>query len=301
VHLGLVDVCDGATKGAHHLRTMAVATEAAGFRSLWFPEHVVLFDEHHSEYPYAPAPGSDAPHRLEVGPDQGIFDPFLACAAAALHTTTLRVGTGVALVAARHPLVLAKELATLDHLSGGRFDLGVGVGWLREEFDALGIAFAERGRLTDECLEAVRALWTQRRPTYEGRHVRFGEVVSFPKPVQSPHPPILVGGESDAALRRAARLGDGWYGWNRTPEEARALIARLDELLAERGRSRRDVRVLLGLAHKGPLDALADYAAAVEAEGVDELTVAARIRPDGVEDRVAEIGAALGLRPPGDP
>ncbi len=297
MRFGLADVCDGASKGAAYLAVAAPAVERAGFSSLWFPEHIVFFDRYTSEYPYPPAPGSDGEHRLPVGPDQGTFDPFFACLAAAMHTTTLRVGTGIALLTPRHPLVLAKEIASLDHLSGGRFDLGVGVGWLREEFDALGIPFGERGRMTDEHLAVMQQVWTQRRPTFDGSYYRFDEVVSFPKPLQRPHPPILVGGESAATLRRVAEHGDGWFPWNQTPEELAAGLARLDDLLADRGRRRADVKIQAGMVHRGPLEDLRAYAGAVAEVGVDELVVAVRMPPDGVEARVAEVGAALALVP----
>jgi probable F420-dependent oxidoreductase len=294
---GLIDACDGDRKDADYLARLAPAVERAGFASLWFPEHIVFLDAYESDYPYAPTPGSDQPHRLVAGPDQGTFDPFLACLAAALHTRHLRVGTGIALLAPRHPLVVAKELATLDHLSGGRFDLGIGVGWLKEEFDALGVPFHERGRMTDEHLAVLRRVWTERRPTFAGAYYHFDEVVSFPKPVQQPHPPILVGGESAASLRRVAELGDGWYPWNQTPDQLGAGLERLDDALARVGRDRKNVKIQAGLVHRGPLEDLVAYADAVEALGVEELVVTLRLPVEGIEERVAEVGEALALVP----
>ena len=128
----------------------------------------------------------------------------------------------------RHPLLWAREVSTLDHFSGGRFELGVGVGWLAEEYAALGVPFAERGRIADEHLAALREIWATDDSSFHGRHVDFTDAVSLPKPLQSPGPPIHIGGESEAALRRVARYGDGWYGWNMTPAQLAEGVERLD-------------------------------------------------------------------------
>ncbi|MBY0329849.1 MAG: LLM class F420-dependent oxidoreductase [Acetobacteraceae bacterium] len=187
--------------GATRLARLA---EAAGFDSVLAVDHVVLPDSYESTYPYS-ATGRLPGDRTAVLPDPLIWMAFAAAA-----TTRLRLMTGVIILPLRDPLVLAKQVATLDAMSGGRIELGIGVGWLREEFEALGIPFAERGRRADEYVAAMRALWREDGASYEGRHVRFAGVSSNPKPVRGAVP-IIVGGHSEAAARRAGRLGDGFF------------------------------------------------------------------------------------------
>jgi probable F420-dependent oxidoreductase len=148
-----------------------------------------------------------------AGPETPLLDPAVALAHAAAHTRTIRLATGIIILPQRNPLVLAKELASVDVLSGGRLIFGVGAGYLRPEFDALGVPFEDRGERTDEYIEAIRALWTQEEPRFEGRFVSFGGIDARPRPIQEPHPPIVVGGMSPPALRRAVRRANGWYGF----------------------------------------------------------------------------------------
>lgn len=182
----------------------ARAAEAAGFESLWTVEHVVVPAGYESTYPYDPSgrmPGSD---------DSPIPDPLVWLAYLAAATSSIRLATGVLILPQRQPVVLAKEVATLDHLSGGRLMLGVGVGWLEEEFDAIGVPFQERGARTDEALEVLRALWGQDRASYEGRFSSFEDCVVRPQPVGK-SVPLHIGGHSEAAARRAGRAGDGFF------------------------------------------------------------------------------------------
>jgi probable F420-dependent oxidoreductase len=143
----------------------------------------------------------------------------------------------------RNPVYTAKEVATLDWLSNGRVDLGVGVGWLREEFEALEVPWPRRGARTDDYLSVLRTLWCDDPSSFSGEFYSLAPCQQFPKPVQDPHPPIHIGGESDAALRRTARLGQGWHSFNRPPADLAAPLRRLDELLDIEGRSRRDITV----------------------------------------------------------
>jgi probable F420-dependent oxidoreductase len=175
---------------------VAQLAEAAGFESLWAGEHVVLPD------PQAP-PAPMAPH-------DRILDPVVALTFLAAHTSRVRLGTGIIILPQRNPLVLAKELASLDELSGGRVICGVGVGYLEPEFSALGIPFADRGARTDDYLAAMRAIWTQPTPTHHGRFVSFAGVQAHPQR----NIPIVVGGESPPAYRRAVASASGWYGFN---------------------------------------------------------------------------------------
>jgi len=228
----------GSSNARELLAAGAVAAEEAGFHSLWFGEHVVLFDETGSQYPYA-SKGSKFP----ISGEAGLMEPFTAIAFAAALTRTIRLGTGVCLVPQRPPLYTAKQVADCDVLSGGRVDFGVGIGWLREEFAALGVTFEDRAQRCREYLAAMRSLWCDSVSHHEGRSVSFPALRMFPKPIQKPHPPIIFGGESDAALRRVGDLGQGWFGFNLLPEEARQRIVVLDAILERRGRDPDSVEI----------------------------------------------------------
>ncbi len=237
--------------------TLAVEAEGHGFDSLWFAEHVVLFDEYGSRYPYA------ADGRIPVGGEAGFLDPVGALCFLAGKTSRIRLGTGICLVPQRNPVYTAKEIATADVLSGGRVDFGVGVGWLAEEFRAVATPFERRGSRTRSYLEVMRRLWCDEVSEFKDEFYELPACRQYPKPVQRPHPPIHFGGESDAALRRVADIGQGWYGFNLEPPELTERLARLDELLAERGRARSDVLVSLSPYLKGcDEDKLAAYAEA---------------------------------------
>lgn len=178
--------------------------EAAGFESLWVPEHLALPAESPSTYPYT----EDG--RPPVPTGTPCYDPFVLLSYAACATTSIRLATNVYLLPLHHPLRTARGAVTLDRLSGGRVTLGVGVGWLKDEFDWAGEEFSTRGRRTDEIIDILRRLWTEQTVDYESEHYRFGPVAFAPKPAQREGIPLEVGGTSAAALRRAARLGDGW-------------------------------------------------------------------------------------------
>jgi probable F420-dependent oxidoreductase len=158
-------------------------------------------------------------------------------------TKTVRLGTAMLLLPQRNPVYTAKEVSSLDWLSGGRVDLGIGVGWLKEEFDALNVPWERRGQRTDEYIQVLRTLWCDDTSSFSGETYDLPDCEMFPKPRQSPHPPIHIGGETDAALRRAARVGQGWHTFNRSPEELAEGLATLDTLLAEVGRSRDELRI----------------------------------------------------------
>jgi probable F420-dependent oxidoreductase len=161
----------------------------------------------------------------------------------AARTASVRLGTAMLLLPQRNPVYVAKEVSTLDWLSGGRVDLGIGVGWLKEEFDALNVPWERRGRRTDEYLEVLRTLWSDETSAYRGELYDLPACEMYPKPLQQPHPPVHIGGETPAALRRAARLGQGWHTFNRSPEQLAAGLAELDEHLEAAGRHRSDLRI----------------------------------------------------------
>jgi len=219
------------------LATLGREAESRGIESLWLPEHVVLFDDYESKYPYDPEGKFPAP------PDAGLLEPLSSLAYLAAHTSTVRLATGILLLPQRNPVYTAKEVANIDWLSGGRVDLGIGVGWLAEEFATVNVPFPRRGARADEYIRVLKSLWTDDVSSFQGEFYDLPESRMYPKPVQDPHPPIHVGGESDAALGRVARLGDGWYTFNRTPEQLEEPLATLDELLEAEGRSRADIQL----------------------------------------------------------
>ncbi|HVC43876.1 MAG TPA: LLM class F420-dependent oxidoreductase [Candidatus Binataceae bacterium] len=232
----------GLGKAAHPrvLRTIAEHADRLGFGTLWAPEHVVLFDAYReSKYPYSDDGAFAAPSTIDW------MDPFIALTFAAARTTRIRLATGICLVPEHNPLVLAKVIASLDYLSGGRFALGVGIGWSAEEFKALGIPFERRVQRTREYIDVMRKLWSEEQSTHHGEFVNFDGARSFPKPAQGGNVPIIFGGESTPALRRVAEYGNGWFGFNLTPAAAAAKIERLGALLAEKGRKAADIEMIV--------------------------------------------------------
>lgn len=189
------------------LAALAHAAEDLGFDSLWLSDHVVIPERISSSYPYSPD------GRFPTPATHPYLEPLAGLGYLAGATRHLRLGTHVLILPYRHPLLTAKMVASLDNLSGGRVDLGIGVGWMREEFEALGLServFTRRGAATDEQLRILNAVWTEDVASFEGEFYRFNRLGAKPHPLQKPYPPIWVGGHSRAALRRTARFGDGW-------------------------------------------------------------------------------------------
>lgn len=263
----------------------AKRVEAAGFSTLWVPEHVLFFPEYESSYPYSDdgkVPGNP----------NGVLEPFSVLSFVAAHTSTLRLGTGICLVPQRQPVYTAKMVADLDYLSGGRVDFGIGIGWLAEEFVALGLDFADRAARCNEYIDVMKACWGEDPVNFSGETVSISNAWFNPKPVQRPHPPIFVGGESEPALRRVARFAQGWYGFGVTPDQVEGHLARLDRHLAEVGRSRSEIKIYVS-PNRVKLDP--DVAAAYEAAGVDELVLGMFARDlDGVDARLAKLLARVG-------
>jgi probable F420-dependent oxidoreductase len=244
------------------LRSIGREVEERGFESIWVAEHVVLFDDYDSQYPYADN------GRFPAGGDAGMLEPLQALTYLAAVTDTVRLGTGICLVPQRNPVYTAKQVVDLDVLSGGRVDFGIGVGWLREEFDVVNAPFDKRGERCNDYLAVMRSLWCDDPSEYKGEFYDLPACRMYPKPVQQPHPPIHVGGETNAALRRVAEHGQGWYSFNRAPEDLPEPLARLDAKLAERGRSRADIELTV-CPYMKPVTAesIEGYAA----QGVDRL------------------------------
>ena len=261
--VGYFAVGIGPTVNPQLVRVIATTAERLGFSTIWAPEHVVLLEEYASKYPYSSG-------KFPAPPDTPIADPFTTLAYAAACTSTIRLGTGICLVPEHNPLVLAKTVATVDRLSGGRFIFGVGVGWLAEEFQALGISFDRRAHRTREYIEVMRKLWTQRSSSHQGEFVNFTSIMSYPKPVSEKGVPIWFGGESGPALRRVAEYGDGWLGFNLLPHQAAEKVKRIEELLRVNGRRRSDVHLAVS-PYTNPIraDDLKRYRDA----GVDEIAL----------------------------
>jgi probable F420-dependent oxidoreductase len=220
---------------------LARAAEASGFESIWTVEHVIWPEGYSSEYPYSPT------GKMPGDPSTPIPDPLIWLSFAAAHTSTVRLATGILILPERNPLVLAKSAATLDVLSGGRFDLGIGVGWLKEEFDALGVPFEDRGARTDDYVAAMRALWSADNASHAGRFAAFEAVSSNPKPA-SGGVPIIVGGHSKAAARRAGRLGDGFFPGKGSIDELRELFDVARQTAADSGRDPAAIELTAGHA-----------------------------------------------------
>lgn len=223
------------------LENLARTAEEVGIESIWTVEHVVVPVDYRSKYPYSETGKMPGPENIPIP------DPIVPLAFAAAVTKKLRLGTGVVILPQRHPLYVAKEMATLDVLSNGRAMLGVGIGWLQEEFDAVGIPFKQRAQRTDESIQAIRSLWKSTPEPFNGRFYKWGAVESHPKPIQQPGVPIIVGGHAEGAARRAARLGDGFF-------PARGALASLTQLLAivrdecaQIGRKPEDIEITSGI------------------------------------------------------
>jgi probable F420-dependent oxidoreductase len=237
--IGITAIGIGKAARPGTIRAVAEQADRLNIATLWAPEHVVLFDNPASKYPYT----NDG--RFLAGSTISLLDPFIGLTYAAAHSKRVRLATGICLVPEHNPLVLAKVIASLDYLSGGRLALGVGIGWAAEEFAALGIPFERRGQRTREYIEAMRKLWTDAASSYHGEFVNFDEARSFPKPAQGGKVPVIFGGESLPALRRVARLGNGWFGVNLTPDQAAVKIAKLHSLLDEYGRSHDEIEIII--------------------------------------------------------
>lgn len=234
---GLSGISGGATSYPEALVAVAQAAELVGFDTLWAGEHHVL-----------------ATSSTRIPPTSRFLNPVVALTYVAAFTRTIRLGTGVLLLPQHQPLVLAKELASLDVLSGGRLIVGIGVGWAEAEFEALGVPFHERGARAEEYLAAMRAIWSEAPVAYHGRYVSFQDVMAYPHPVQQPGPPIVMGGSAPAVLRRTIEEANGWYGFALNLEETAALLAQLREVAQRYPRPASLGELEISVAPHVPLD-----------------------------------------------
>ncbi len=283
----------------HELVDLATLAERLGFVSLWASEH--LF---HSSY---------IAERLDNRP---YWEPLTVLTAVAMATKTARLGTSVLVLPWHDPPRLAKTVATLDHLSNGRVDLGVGVAMTEDEFQNLGVDFKTRGKRTNEVLAALQALWTQERPSFQGEFYRYETLKFSPKPKQTPYPPILVGGSSMAALRRTAKYGDGWHTLRQTPAQIGAALPKLRQLTADEGRAPDALRVSISIpvnfaaegsarapdertSLKGTPDDIVETIQAFAEAGVDEMSISlgSRVKAEH-EDVLQRLAAEVMPRVP---
>ena len=235
----------------HDFNTISLAqkVEELGFESLWAPEHGIV----PIDFKVAPATGQQGgiPKFYAEGGINQIIDPLLFLAGAATVTTKIKLGTGICLVPERNPIRLAKEVATLDRISNGRFLFGVGAGWLKGESEILGVDFPSRWKQTREYIDAMKELWTTDISEFHGKYIDFPPLICAPKPVQKPHPPIFVGGELDAAARRIANYGDGWLPRARNtsqyqdPGKLSSARRHIEELMTARGRDISNLNVTM--------------------------------------------------------
>ncbi len=267
--------------------SIAQQAEALGFNSVWLGDHIVIPEQISSPYPYT-RDGSVGFARDIPWPD-----PFVLLAALAVATKKILLGTSVAIIPYRNPLHVAKSVATVDLVSHGRYLFGVGVGWLKEEFDALGESFAERAPRTREYLQVMKAIWSGEVAKFEGKYFSFPDLHTNPLPVQKPHPPIIFGGESTAALRRIADLGDGWQPGPIPLDDFRERREKLRILLEERGRDLSQIQISM-IGSVSDLKQNPEKVAALEALGVKEMLLfMAGPTVDGTRREIDEGARAL--------
>ncbi|MEM7097825.1 MAG: TIGR03619 family F420-dependent LLM class oxidoreductase [Pseudomonadota bacterium] len=236
--IGAVASCFAPGTKPDHLLSLVKNMDQAGLDSLWFGEHVMLFDE--MEFGYPGSPDGKLPVPAGQGaPDQTALIGFLAS-----HTRQLRFGTSISLIPQRNPVYTAKAFATLDWLTGGRIQLGVGVGWCKEEVEACGYEWETRGERCDEALVLMDRLWSEEVVTHVGKHFAVNQGRMDPKP-SGGQIPLIVGGYSRAAMRRTARFGSGWLGFGLNPQTTRALLKSLDEALDAEGRTRSEIKIVM--------------------------------------------------------
>ncbi len=267
------------------VRSFGETADARGFHALWIGEHTVLFDDYRSAYPYTPD-GS-----LPLPREAGMLDLFTTLSFLAACTERIRLASGICILPQRNPVLAAKEAANVDWLSGGRLDLGIGVGWSRQEFEALGAPWERRGARTDEYVEVLRRLWCDEVSEFKGEFYAFEPCRMDPKPVQRPHPPLYFGGNSAAALDRVARLGDGWLALGQSPAALARDVARLREGLERAGRAGAAVEVAV-MPAPGPLDR--DAAARYRDAGATQLVASPpRARGEPVADAIHRLADAV--------
>ena len=228
--IGIVSINVGGPATAEQMVEVVQHAEAVGIESVWTFEHVMIPTDYESKYPYAPS------GKMGIPPEGWFVDPLISLAHVAAATKTIRLGTGVNIFPQTNPLLFAKQAASLDVLSGGRLTLGLGIGWLAEEYQAMGTPFERRGARFDDYLEAVKKVWSGEVVEHESEFLSWHGYKSYPTPVQKPHPPVLIGGSSKKMLQRVVNAADGWYAPSDSEEELATMIGELKQMAAQAGR-----------------------------------------------------------------
>lgn len=234
--VGLIPVNMG-VENVGQMIAIAQKAESVGIESLWTFEHVIVPVEYESKYPYNPSGKMGAP------PETNMIDPLIALTAIAANTSTVRLATGVNILPQTNPLYLAKQAASLDFVSGGRFMLGIGIGWLREEFDALGVSFERRGARFDDYIEAMKKIWAGDVVEHKSDFLNWSGFKSYPVPIQKPGVPCIIGGSKGKVFDRIAKHGDGWYAPAQNADDLESMLKQLDEACARAERDRSTVEV----------------------------------------------------------
>ncbi len=251
----------------------AQQAEALGFESAWTFEHVIVPLDYDSKYPY------NATGKMGAAPETNFVDPLIALTAVAASTKTLRLGTGVNILSQTNPLLMAKQVASIDFVSGGRMMLGVGIGWLKEEFEAMGVPFERRGARFDDYVQAMRKVWSGETVEHESEFLSWHGFKSYPVPVQKPLP-LIMGGNKGKIYERTAKYGDGWFAPSGSPDELRACLAELRTACEGVGRKFEELEITCMWPGIGGVDAVR----ALEAVGVHRVvTFTAMLGPDGVK------------------
>ncbi|MCS6926084.1 MAG: TIGR03619 family F420-dependent LLM class oxidoreductase [Candidatus Binatia bacterium] len=279
------------------IQRMARHAEALGYHSVWVADHIAMPVHLVSKYPYHPE------GKFLVDVTDNFLEPLTVLGYVAACTSRVRLGTGVLVIPYRNPVVTAKVVSTLDVLSNGRVIVGAGVGWMAEEFAYLNVPYRERGARTDEYLHIMKTLWTQEEPRFQGRFFTFADLRCEPRPVQKPHPPIWIGGHSQAALRRAATLGDGWYGhvfW-RDPEQLPREIRTIKRFAEQAGRDP-EALTYAAPAYERTFEDVLRSLPRYQQAGLDHVVLAFFLWTDGFDEVLGQMerfAREVGLQPAG--
>ena len=233
--IGLIPVNVG-VRNAQAMVATAQLAEELGFESVWTFEHAIVPVEYESKYPYSPD------GKMGVTPETNFVDPLIALSAVATQTKTIRLGTGVNILSQANPLYVAKQAASLDFVSNGRFELGVGIGWLREEFRAAGTPYERRGARFDDYIQAMRKVWSGETVEHKSEFLDWSGFKSYPVPIQNPLP-VVVGGTQGKAFERTARYGNGWFAPTGSPDQLAPFLEQLDQACKDAGRARTEIEV----------------------------------------------------------
>jgi probable F420-dependent oxidoreductase len=253
--IGIVSINVGGPSTAEHMVEVCRHAEAAGIESVWTFEHVVVPVDYASKYPYAKS------GKMGIAPEGWFVDPLIALAHVAAATETIRLGTGVNILPQSNPLLLAKQAASIDVLSGGRLTLGLGIGWLKEEYAAMGTPFERRGARFDDYVAAMKKVWSGDVVEHESEFLSWHGFKSYPVPAQRPHPPILIGGTTQKSLERVVHSADGWYAPSDSREDLERQLTALRSLCADAGRDFDSLDITINWRAARYPDALPDYEA----------------------------------------